>query len=114
MRNAQQGGSPAERRKSPCGAAVQLQLRRTARFAHDFDVAPEHALRVSGAERFHRGLFAGEAAGKVHGRMAPAHAVRDFAVGKNTPGKSIAVALDRRGDARNFRGVESESDDSCV
>src|SRR5207302_839024 len=53
MRNAQQGGSPAERRKSPCGAAVQLQLRWSAA-PDDFDVAPEDALGMAGAERLHR------------------------------------------------------------
>ena len=97
--------------KAPGCASMQLQLRRTARQADHFDVAPQDALRMSGAERFHRSLFRGEPAGEVNSGFAPARAVRDFTVGKNPPGKSIAIAVDRGGDTRNFRRVESEPDD---
>ena len=58
----------AKRRR---GAAVQPQLRRTAAADH-LDVAPEHALRMAGAERFHRRFFGGEPAGKMNGRDAAA------------------------------------------
>ena len=92
------------------GAAVQLQLRRTAAADH-LDVAPEHALRVAGAERFHRRFFRGEPPGEMDGRHAAAHAVRDFALGEDAAEKPVAVALDRVGDAADVGGVEAETDD---
>ena len=101
----------ADFREAPGRAAVQLQLRRTARLADHFDVAPQDALRMPGAERFHRRLFRGEPAGKVNGGLAPARAVRDFTVGKNPLRKSIAVAVDRGGNTRNFGRVEPKPDD---
>lgn len=102
-------GTAADFREAPRGAAVQLELRRTARLADDLDVAPQHALRVAGAERFHRGFLRGEAAGEVNRGIAAAHAVCDFAFGEYAVRKTIAVAVDGGGDAGNFRGVEPES-----
>ena len=97
--------------EAPGSTAVQLQLRGAAGPADDFDVTPQHVLRTAGAERFHRGLFRRKPAGEVNRRMAPAHAVGDFAVGENTLPESIAVALERRDDARNLRGVKAKADD---
>jgi hypothetical protein len=104
-------GLAANLREAPRGAAVQLQLRRAARLPHDLDVAPEHALRVARAERFHGGFLRREAAGEVNRGVAAVHAVRDFAFREDPVRKPIAVALDRGGDAGNFRGVETESND---
>ena len=103
-------GCAADFLEAPPGAAVQLQLRRTAGPANDFDVAPEHALRVAGAQGFHRGFLRGKPAGKMNFRMAAAHAVRDFAVREDALRESFAVALDGRGDARNLRSVKPEPD----
>ena len=97
--------------EASCCAAVQLQLRRTAGPAVDFDVAPQHVLRAAGAQRFHRRFFRGEPAGEMNRRMTPAHAVRDLAVGENPVPESIAVAFERRDDARDFCGVKSKADD---
>jgi hypothetical protein len=97
--------------EAPGRTALQLQLRRPAGPADDLDVTPQHALRVAGAERLHRRFLGREPAGKMDRRMAAAHAVRDFAVGEDAPSESIAVALERRGDARNLRGIESQTDD---
>ena len=91
-------------------AAMQLELRRTAGLSHYFDVTPQHALRVPGAERLHRGFLGREAAGEMNRRRMPPHAVRDFAFSENAAREAVAVAVDRRGDAGNFRRVESESD----
>ena len=97
----------AKRRR---GAAVKLQLRRAAA-ADDFDVAPEHALRVAGAERLHRRFLGREAAGEMNRRHAAPRAVRDFALGEDAVQEAVAVALDRGGDAMDVGGVEPESDD---
>ena len=88
----------AHRGEPARGAAVKLQLRRTAA-PDDFDVAPQDAPRVAGAERLHRRLFRGEAAGKMNGRHAAPLAVRDLAVGEDAVQEPLAVPLDRGGDA---------------
>ena len=51
--------APADVGKTPGGAAVQLQPGRTVA-PDDLDVAPQHALRMAGAERFHRRFLRGE------------------------------------------------------
>jgi len=104
-------GSAADRLEAPGRTAVQLQLRRTAGPADDFDVAPQDILRAAGAERLHRGFLGREPAGKVDRRMTPAHAVGDFAARKNTLSESIAIPLEGRDDTRNFCGIESKADD---
>ena len=102
--------STADFREAPRGAAVQLQLRGTPGPADDLDVAPEHALRVPGAERFHRGFLRSKAAGKMNRGVAPPHAVRDFTFGEDAVCESLAVALDGGGDSWDVGGVEPESD----
>ena len=89
----QERRAAADGREAPPGAAVKLQLRRTA-VADDLDVAPQHATRVAGAERLHRRFLGGEASGKMDGRLAPPLAVRDFAVGEDPMQEPVAVALD--------------------
>ena len=90
---------------------MQPQLRRTARLTDDFDVAPQHSLRVSGAEGFHRRFLGREAAGKVNGRIVAPHAVRDLRFGEDAVSEPFAVPFDGRSDARDIRCVEAESDD---
>src|SRR5262245_44165211 len=80
------------------GAAVELEPRRAAA-ADDLDVAPEHALRVPGAERLHRGFLGCEPASEVNLRLAAPQAVRRFVLGEDTMDEAVAVALDGRGDA---------------
>jgi len=77
----------------------------------DFDVAPEHALRVPRAERLHGRLFRREAASEMNRRHPSPLAVRDFAFGEDAVQKAVAVAFNRGGNARNIRGVETETDD---
>ena len=111
VRDGQLRRSAADLLEALRGTAVQLQLRGTAGPAHDFNVPPQHTLRAAGAERLHRGFLGGEPAGKVNRRMTPAHAIGDFAAGKNTLSESIAVPLEGRDDTRNFGGIESKADD---
>lgn len=95
--------------ESPRRAAMKVQLRRPAA-ADDFDVAPEHVLRVAGAEGFHRRFFGCESPGKVNRRFAPAQAVRDFVVGEHALAETIAVTVERGGNARDVGRVEADAD----
>src|ERR1700704_4280264 len=99
----------ADRLEPAGGAAVQLQLRGTAAADH-FHVAPENAVRVAGAERFHRRLFGGETPGEMNRGVAATHAVRDFVVREDAMSEALAVALDAGGDAGDVRSVEADSD----
>ena len=90
---------------------MQPQLRRTARLADDFNVAPQHSLRVSGAQGFHRRFLGREATGEVNGRIVAPHAVRNLPFSEDSVSKPFAVPFDGRSDARDIRGVEAESDD---
>src|SRR5437667_7432562 len=89
---------------------MKLQLRRTAGRADHFDVAPEHAARVTRAEAFQRRFFGGEAAGQVRRRVAAPRGVRDLAVGENSAEKPVAEPRDGRFDAVDFRRVHADAD----
>jgi len=90
------------------GAAVQLQLRRTA-VADDFNVAPQHAVRVACPERLHRRFFGGEPAREMNRRNFAAGTVRHLTVREDPPKESLAVAIDRVGNAIDIGGVKTES-----
>ena len=110
MCDGQERGLALHRGKAPGGSAMQLQLRWTAT-PDDLDVPPQHALRMAGAERFHRRLLGGKPAGKMNGRHPAPLAVSDFAVGEDSSQEPVAVTRDGVGDARDVGGVEAESDD---
>ena len=101
----------ADCREAPRGAAVQPQLRRSSRLTDDFDVAPQHTLRVSCSERFHRGLFGREPAREMNRRIVTPHTVRNFSLSKDSAGEPVTVAFERRSDSRDVRRVESEPND---
>ena len=92
------------------GAAVKLQLRRSAAPYH-FDVAPEHLLSVTGAERFHRRFLCREAPGKMDRRVPPALAIGDFAVGEDAAEETVSVTFDCCRDARDIGGIEAKAND---
>src|SRR6266851_5755778 len=83
VRDRYQRGMAADRRESPRGAAMQRELRRAAA-SNDLDVAPQHALRMAGTERLHRGLLRREAAREMNGRVPPARAVGDLAFSEDS------------------------------
>lgn len=110
MGDGQKGRGPAHGGESTGGAAMKLQLRRTAE-PDDLDVAPQHATRVSRAKRLHGRLLRSKPAREVNGRDAAARAVGDFSFGEHTAQEPLAVALDAAGDAVDVGDVQSESDD---
>src|SRR5262249_39365951 len=104
--------SAANQAEPTFGAAVQLELRRSAAANH-FDVTPQHVLRAAGAKRFHRRFLCREAAGKVDGRNATPHAVRDLAVGEDPAQEAFAITFDCVGNPIDFSDVDSQTDDVC-
>ena len=113
MRDGEARRSPADCGEAECRTAVQPQLR-WAVAAHDFEVPPQHALRVAGTEGLHGRFLGREAAGEVNGRHAAPHAVGDFAFGEDTMGEPLSVSLDGVADAGDVGGVESEPDNVHV
>lgn len=110
MRDGQERSGAPKRSESIRRAAVKPQLRGTAA-PDDLDVAPQHAKRMTGAERLHGRFLRRETSGEMNGRNAAAQAVRHFAFGEHTMEKPIAVAFDRLGDAIDIGDVEAEPDD---
>ena len=104
MCNGEQRGSCAHSRKATAGTAMKPELRRAA-MPHHFNVAPQHLLSVTGAERFHCGFLCREAPGKMDGGKPAPLAVSNFAVGEDTVEKAVAESFDCRRDARNVRRV---------
>ena len=77
--------------------------------ADHLDAGPEDSLRLAGAERLHRRFFRGEARREGRGEIALGAAIGDFAVGEDAPDETVAVSLDRLGNARDFGRVEPGS-----
>ena len=89
---------------------MKLQSRRAATADH-LDVAPEHLLRVAGAERFHRRFLCRKSAGEMDRGSSTPLAVGNLFVRENAPQEPIAVAFDCRRDARDICGVEAKTND---
>lgn len=89
---------------------MKLQLRR-ASAAHDFNVAPEHLLRVPCTKRLHCRFFGSEAPGKVDRRIPAALAVRDLSFGEDALEEALSVSLDCRGNARDIGSIEAKTND---
>src|SRR5438128_1541575 len=103
--------SPRLKRLVPAKrASCQPQLRRTSMAEH-FDVLPQDAARMPGAERLHRGFLRGKAAGEARDRIAVMRTISNLAVGENTVEEAVAVPLQYVAEARNIGGVEPEPDD---
>jgi len=110
VRNREERRAGPDRRKATAGAAVKLQLRRTSS-AHNFNIAPQHLLRMTRAERFHRCLFGSEAAGKMDRGIPPPLTIRDLPVGEDAAQESLSVSFDCRGDARYIGSIEAKAND---
>ena len=89
---------------------MKLQLRRSAAPDH-LDITPQHLLRVSRAERFHRRFLRGEPAGKMDRGIAASLAVGDLAVSEDATKEAITVTLDCCRNARYICGIEAETND---
>src|SRR5262245_37577644 len=84
----------AQSREALRSTTVKLQPRR-AMAADYFDASPEHALRMSGAERLHGCLFGRKARRKRGCEIALPAAIRDLSFGKHPTNETIAVAGNR-------------------
>ena len=111
MRDREKRRYAADRLEAALGAAMKPQLGRTT-VTHHLDIAPQHALRMSGAEGFHRRFLRREPPGEMNRGDAPSRAVRDLTVCEDTLEKPLAVARDRVRDAVDVGRVEPEPDDS--
>lgn len=92
---------------------MKPQLRRRAGRAHHLDVAPEHALGVPGAKRFHRRFFRGETAGEMGCGIPATRRVGDFPLREDALQKAIAIPADGGGDPINFGGIQPDADNIC-
>lgn len=91
--------------------ACQPQLRRSASSKH-FDVLPEDAARVAGAERLHGRLFCGKSSGEVRRGVPPPHTIINLCVGEHARQEPVAIPLDDIAHARDVRGIEPQPDDA--
>jgi hypothetical protein len=94
---------------APGRSAMQPELRRTAG-PDDFDITPEDAARMPGAERLHRRFLGGESSGEVRNRVPAAHTISHLPVGENAAEEALPVPVEGRADARNVGRVESKSE----
>lgn len=97
-----------------CGAsgraAVELQAWRSAA-AHDFNVFPHDAAGLPGSEGLHRRLFRGKPSGEMWDRVSTLCTISNLAVREDAAQKSIAIAFEDVGDARQVRRVDAYSND---
>lgn len=110
MRDGQERRLAADGGQPMSGTPVKTQVRR-ATVADDLDIAPQHALRVTGPERFHGRLFRREAAREMNRGYAPMRAVRNLAGREDPLQKAVAIPCDRRLDAVDIGRIEPEPDD---
>lgn len=103
-RGASHRAQPARR------AAVKLQLRGPAA-PDDFHVPPEHALRMSRAERFHGRFLRGEPGGKMGSGASAVPAIGDLAVCKHPLQEAVAEPFDGLFDPWDLGGIEAGADD---
>lgn len=109
MCNGQKRAAGLENRESRRGAAMKLQLRWTGG-ANNFDIAPEDAVRMTGAQRFHRRFFGRKSSCKVRRRIPAAHGVGDLAVGEDAMQEPVAISVDGCLNTIDFRRVHSDTD----
>src|SRR5262245_25579986 len=110
MCDGEERGARTDYRKASSGAAVKLQLRRSAA-PHDLDVAPEHLLSMPGSKRFHRRFLCREAPGKMDGWVPPALAVGDLALGEDSADETLSVTFDCCRDAGDICRIEAKAND---
>ena len=78
---------------------------------HHFDVLPQHAARMPGAERLHARFLRGEPAGEVRGRIPAPRTISNLPFGEDSLQKAVAVALQHVRDAGDVGRVEAQPDD---
>lgn len=109
MRDREKRAPNLHRVRALCGTAVKLQPRWTAA-AHDFDILPQDAARVTGAERLHRRLFRRKSPGKMRSGISPPSTIGNLAGSEHALQEALAVALEDVGEAGNISGVETDAE----
>ena len=110
MRNREERRFRANCCKAPGGAPVKQQLRR-ASTPNYLDIAPQHLLSVTGAERFHRRFLCGKSPGKMDRGNSAALTVGNLTVGEDAVEEAIAVPVDGRCDPRDIGSIETKAND---
>lgn len=109
----EQGPGGPERLEASRRAARQPQLRRPALPEH-FDVFPQHAARVAGAQRFHRRFLRRETAREARYRIALARTISNLDVGEHAPQEPLTVPCEYLANPREIGGVDTETDDGHI
>lgn len=91
--------------------SMQPELRRAKR-AEDFNILPEHAARMTRAERFHCRFLGGEAPGEMRHGVPPARTIGNLTLREDTAQEPLSVSFKRAGDAWEVGGINSQSEDS--
>jgi hypothetical protein len=89
---------------------MQLEARWAAG-ADDLDVFPEHALRLTGSQRLHRGLFDREPSGEVRSRVAALGTIRNLTGREHAVQEPSAVLVEQLRDAGDVGGVDADAED---
>ncbi len=95
----------ARRAAPPCSS----RPRRSAT-ADDFDVLPQHAARMAGAERFHRRFFRRESSSQMRSGVPPLGTIGNLAGGEHALQEAIAVTFEHLCKAGNVGGVEPDAE----
>lgn len=78
----------------------------------DLDVTPRDSAAVPRPKRLHGRLLGGKPCREVRRRIAAPGAVRDFAIGEDSPQEPITEPSNRFIDASNLLGIDSNPDNS--
>ena len=109
MRDRQEGTPDLHALGPAGGPAVQEQPRWPAA-AHDFDILPEHAARVTCSERLHRRFFGGETAGEVRGGVPPLGTIGNLPGGEHALQEALAVSFEHVCEPGDIGGVEPDAE----
>lgn len=96
--------------RPPGSATVQVKPWRAPE-ANDFDVFPEHALRLTGAKRLHGRLLDRKSPGQMRSRIPTLGTISNLTGSKHPVEESFTVAVEQFGDTGNVGGVEADAKD---
>ena len=110
MRNGEQRRSHPQSFRSRGRSAMQPELRRPKRAEH-LDVLPQHAARMAGSERFHRGFLRGKPSGEMGHRVAALRTISNLPIREYTAQEPLSVSVIRASDAWDVGDINAQSED---